>query len=274
MKIHHLNCGSMCPWGGKLLKTVFPSEVICHCFLIETNDGLILVDTGLGENDFKDTRRLGLMSHFLGVSGGPEEAAVHQIKKLGFSPDDVRHIIPTHLDLDHAGGIIDFPKAKVHTLEPEYKMAMNPNSFLNKQRYRGCHWSTDTQWVVHQENYGEKWFGFDAVREIPDLPPEVLIIPLFGHTAGHFGVAVQTDSGWVLHAGDSYYDHRELTLSEPPLIGWKMFQRIVHSNYSKAMQNQKRLHHLATNNQDSIKVVCSHDSSEFHSCTALQPTQL
>ncbi len=36
------------------------------------------------------------------------------MKRLGYSINDVRHIILTHLDLDHAGGLHDFPNAAVH----------------------------------------------------------------------------------------------------------------------------------------------------------------
>ena len=42
---------------------------------------------------------------------------------LGFSPDDVRHIVLTHLDFDHAGGIEDFPNARVHVLAREREAA-------------------------------------------------------------------------------------------------------------------------------------------------------
>jgi hypothetical protein len=33
----------------------------CHCLLIESEDGLILVDTGIGVEDVADARRLGFM---------------------------------------------------------------------------------------------------------------------------------------------------------------------------------------------------------------------
>ena len=52
MKIHHLNCGTLCPRGGGLFGgkggpwAVAP--MCCHCLLIEGEDGFILVDSGLG----------------------------------------------------------------------------------------------------------------------------------------------------------------------------------------------------------------------------------
>ncbi len=29
------------------------------------------------------------------------------------------------------------------------------------------------------------------------------LVPLFGHTRGHCGVAVRTEQGWLFHAGDA-----------------------------------------------------------------------
>lgn len=49
MRIHHLNCGTDCPFGGALFdgrSKGLTGHLVCHCLLIETNEGLVLVDTG------------------------------------------------------------------------------------------------------------------------------------------------------------------------------------------------------------------------------------
>src|SRR3546814_18681328 len=52
MRIHHLNCGSMCPHGRRLMqgegRWLEPAQIVCPCWLIEGRNGLTLVDTGLG----------------------------------------------------------------------------------------------------------------------------------------------------------------------------------------------------------------------------------
>ena len=61
MKIHHLNCGTCCPWGGRLFDGtslgLVHGHVVCHCLLIESDRGLVLVDTGYGLRDVDHPHR-------------------------------------------------------------------------------------------------------------------------------------------------------------------------------------------------------------------------
>ncbi|MEH2556733.1 hypothetical protein V1286_004262 [Bradyrhizobium algeriense] len=63
MRVHHLNTGTMCPIGRRLVNgtgSIFQrARMVCHCLLIETNDGLALVDTGIGLDDIANPPRLG-----------------------------------------------------------------------------------------------------------------------------------------------------------------------------------------------------------------------
>jgi len=59
MKIHHLNCGTCCPVGGYLLdgySTGISAHLVCYCLLIETENGLVLIDTGYGAQDIARPR--------------------------------------------------------------------------------------------------------------------------------------------------------------------------------------------------------------------------
>ena len=55
MRVHHLNCGCMCPLGGALFDGFskgLTAQLVCHCLLLETEQhGLVLVDTGFGSRD-------------------------------------------------------------------------------------------------------------------------------------------------------------------------------------------------------------------------------
>ena len=203
----------MCPRGARALTgeggLLAEARLICHCLLIEGAEGLVLVDTGFGLDDVRKPRQLGLVFNALvRPRVDAREAAITQIRGLGFDPHDVRHIITTHLDLDHAGGLPDFPDAEVHLLGLELEAAMNPG-WRDRPRYVAAHWAHGPRWVEHAAG-GERWHGFDSVRILPGSDAEILLIPLIGHSRGHAGVAVRQGDGWLLHCGDSFFHHGEV----------------------------------------------------------------
>src|SRR5688572_31455177 len=50
--VHHLDCGTLTFPGGPLAFGDGPRHLVCHCLAIETDDGVVLVDGGLGIPDF------------------------------------------------------------------------------------------------------------------------------------------------------------------------------------------------------------------------------
>jgi len=122
----------------------------------------------------------------------PAEIAVRQIRALGYSPGDVRHVLLTHLDRDHAGGIADFPGAKVHVHRKEHEMAVLGQPAAPKGRYVTAQWKWGPDWKFFGEG-GEHWFGFEGVRALGDREPDILMIPL----PGHCGIAVRSDQKWL-----------------------------------------------------------------------------
>src|SRR5260370_1019221 len=184
MRVHHLNCATMCP------PNFLVGTMVCHCLVIETGDGLVLVDTSLGSHDIAAPReRLG--KAFVALTRpklDAAETARAQIERLGFAARDVRHIIVTPLDLDHAGGLSDFPDAAVPVGSDELAAALDPPSFLERERYRAPQWAHGPRWRQHGAG-GEHWHGFDGVRPLDGLPPESLLGPVGGHTRGQHGIA-------------------------------------------------------------------------------------
>ena len=269
MIVHHLNCATQCVIGGRLVSghgSLFQrAPLVSHCLLIETNSGLVLVDTGLGLQDIEHPRRrLGSGFVFLAQPHlDPEETAVRQVERLGFSRNDVRHIIVTHLDLDHAGGISGFLAARVHLLEEEYTAAITPTSFTSRYRYRTCQWQHEPSWVRYQVQ-GERWFGFECVRQMEGLPPEILLVPLKGHTHGHTGVAVKTKNSWLLHAGDAYYYRGEMEPNEPCCpLGLALVQRLGAVDNWMRRGNQERLRQLVREHNQEVRIFSAHDPVEF-----------
>ena len=259
MKVHHLNCGSMCPVGARLVG----GQMCCHCLLIEGEDGLILVDSGLGVEDVADPKRLGWM--FRAVARPRlriDETALRQVADLGFRIDDVRHIVPTHLDPDHAGGLADFPAATVHVFGSELRATKDP-TLMERSRYRPAQLSGVARWAPVEPG-GDAWFGFASVRALPGARDDALLIPLPGHSRGHCGVAVKTGEGWLLHCGDAYFHRAEVAPAggRAPL-GPRLFESLVNVDRKARLANQGRLRALAKDHGGEVRLVCSHDPVEL-----------
>ncbi|MFG3302716.1 MBL fold metallo-hydrolase [Micromonospora chersina] len=269
MRIHHLNCGSMRevappsdPDG-----TLRPLPAVCHCLLVETDSaGLVLVETGYGTLDIRDPeRRLG--ADFLAWAQpvlDPEETAVRQLRRLGYAPADVRHVVVTHLHRDHTGGLADFPHARVHLHEAEHRAA----TVTGHDRYLPTHWAHDPNWVTYSGDAGERWRGFDGVQQLAGLPPEILLVPLAGHTPGHVAVAVRRPTGggsaWLVHAGDAYFYRGEVQPGLPPTPpAFDALQASVETDRPLRLRNVDRLRALLAEQPDQVDVVSAHDPWEF-----------
>jgi len=270
MRIHHLNTGTMCPIGRRLVNGtggIFQrARMVCHCLLVETHDGLALVDTGIGLDDIADPWRLGRRwVRQTTPRLDPAETALRQVTALGYAADDVRHILLTHLDRDHAGGIADFPKAKVHVHRAEYEMAALDRPAAPKGRYITAQWQHAPDWALYGEG-GEDWFGFKGVRALGDREADILMIPLPGHTLGHCGIAVRARGKWLLHAGDAYFFHGQIAAKPRVPLVLGLFQRRADMDRAARLANQERLRALHASRASEVVIINSHDPVHYEDC--------
>ncbi|MEV0391194.1 MBL fold metallo-hydrolase [Nonomuraea sp. NPDC050643] len=261
MQIHHLNCGSV-----RQIEATYegpaPAHAVNHCLLVETgSEGLVLIETGLGLDDVRDPAGT-LGADWVRLSQpvlDENETAVRQVARLGYDPDDVRHIIVTHLDVDHCGGLPDFPEAQVHVLAAELEAATaQAPSF----RYRPAHWAHGPHWVTYPTGSGDDWYGFASLQP-KGLPPEIRLVPLGGHTAGHTGVAVRGGDRWLLHCGDAYYYHRELDPDPHPHPLLDLVQTSSEVHHDLRLGTQARLRELVRRHGDQVSLISAHDPWEL-----------
>lgn len=263
----------MCPHGARLLTGrggwTDDAKIVCHCLLIESSEGLVLVDTGVGTVDVENPK--GISPPGLRALLRPRlergETALAQIEALGFSAGDVRQIVVTHLDFDHAGGLPDFPSAEVHIFAPEHDAMVSP-SLRERARYPNHYFAHGPRFKRH-ELEGDDWFGFECVRVIGGPDAEVALVPLQGHSRGHCGVAVDS-GGWMLHCGDAYFHADEV--ADPPSCppGLSAFQAFVGFERGPRLRNKERLRELARDRGGEIRMFCSHDAVEYERMAAAQ----
>jgi glyoxylase-like metal-dependent hydrolase (beta-lactamase superfamily II) len=180
-----------------------------YAWAIETNEGVILVDTG-------ETARTSESGYFprwhpyfrlaVRFDVTPEQEVGPQLLELGIHPEDVRTVILTHLHTDHAGGLHHFPKSEILVGDEELRLAMG---FAG--RLRGYQPNRLPDWFAPRSiNFVPQPFGpFDRSQRVtPDC--NVILVPTPGHTPSHVSVIVVERDVCYFLAGDTTYTQQAL----------------------------------------------------------------
>jgi glyoxylase-like metal-dependent hydrolase (beta-lactamase superfamily II) len=249
MKVHHLNCGSM----------RFPTApLVCHVLVLETDGGLVLVDAGFGLGDIADPgSRIGWFRRVIRPVFDPAETAIRQIEALGFRAADVQHILLTHLDYDHIGGVSDFPGATVHVTSAEAIGAFQRPTFLERRRYANAQWVHESTVVEHAPGV-EVWHGFVGVTRLHDVAPGVLLVPLPGHSRGHAAYAIEVGDHRILHVGDAFYHHSTLDGSGRMPLLLRLQESVITFDRRVMKTNQQRLLEMQQLHSPNLEIVNAH----------------
>lgn len=168
-------------------------EVPVPFFLIRHPRGDVVVDGGNPLAVVRDARsHWGPLAKQFEVHMTEEQHCAAQLERLGVAHESIRHVVQTHLHMDHTGALGHFPEAKVHVHARELAAARAEPAPIGAGYIHADYDRPELRWVPTD---GElDLFGDGTVR----------LIETPGHTAGHMSLLLALkDTGPVLLTADA-----------------------------------------------------------------------
>jgi N-acyl homoserine lactone hydrolase len=187
-------------------------DVPVPAFLVEhPGVGPILIDTGFHPSVAANPQaNLGRLSRFTfkGIRMTPEQAASAQLRKRGIEPATVKVVLMTHLHVDHASAISEFPDSTFVVSKAEWAAASDQGQFHGYVKRQFDH-GFDYRLLDFEGGDAESFSGFARSFDVfGDGSVRAVYTP--GHTLGHMSIVLRTGRGEVLIAGDAIYMRRTL----------------------------------------------------------------
>jgi N-acyl homoserine lactone hydrolase len=182
-------------------------DVPVPAFLIEhPGAGPVLVDTGFHPSvAVNPSQNLGRIAPFIfkDLKMDPSQAVPAQLREKGIPPGEVRVVVMTHLHMDHASAIAEFPQATFVVSRPEWEAATTQGQrrgYVKRQFDHGF----DYRLLDFDAGDASSFSGFGRSFDLfGDGSIRAVFTP--GHTLGHMSVVVRTMGLEVLIAGDAIY---------------------------------------------------------------------
>lgn len=172
---------------------------------IEHRDGVIVIDTGQGTHLLETGKSLHPYLRWeVAFRIEREEEIGPQLRALGIGPRDVKHVVLTHLHMDHDGGLGHFPDSEILVSRGELH---NARGWAGRMRgYLPNRWPS---WFAPVPlDFKAEPFGPFASSKRLTVDGAVVAVPTPGHTADHLSVLVQVDDVTLFLAGDTSYNER------------------------------------------------------------------
>ncbi len=209
-------------------------------FLIEHPTGLVAIDSGLHPD-------LAASSNRLGVLDGPFRVQLPAdgtgtvgpvLEKAGFDPEQVAHVILTHLHFDHVGGLVELPNARLVVQTAEWA-------------------ARDDELAISSGAYNPDDLDHDHERSEIDGDHDlfgdgsVTCLLTDGHTAGHQSVRVRTENGTFVICGDCCYLRKTLVDEHLPPFGVDRTRQLV------------AVRRMAQEQSDGATLIFGHDPEQW-----------
>jgi glyoxylase-like metal-dependent hydrolase (beta-lactamase superfamily II) len=209
IRIHLLNDGFFAMDGGAMFgivpKPLWSKHVgadaenripmSLHCPLAIDGQDVILIDAGVGERlspreqgIYKVDRRGGLVA---------------RLGEIGLDPEDVSHVVLTHLHFDHLGGVVRrdpsghlrpaFPRARHFVQRVELETAEHPSDGRSAAAYQHA---PECLQPIRESRLLEVLDGPTALTQ------RLRVVVTGGHTTSHQCPILTDQGGAFLHLGD------------------------------------------------------------------------
>jgi glyoxylase-like metal-dependent hydrolase (beta-lactamase superfamily II) len=163
-------------------------------FLVNTGKRLILVDAGSGT----------------WFGGGAFGHLVGNLRRAGYTPEEVDLVLVTHLHSDHIGGLTTqdgnrvFPNAEIYVAKAESDFWLSPE-IAAKAPTDAQQFFQSAQAIAAPYIKAGKWHTFSDSDPIVD---GMQLVPLGGHTPGHTGYVFSSQGKQILFWGDTIHAQR------------------------------------------------------------------
>jgi glyoxylase-like metal-dependent hydrolase (beta-lactamase superfamily II) len=195
-------------------------EIPIVAFLVEhPGAGPVLIDTGLHPSCAIDPKqnigRLGALA-FPGLKMDPKQAVAEQLRARGIEVGDVKLVVMTHLHIDHASAMSEFPNATFVFSAREWEAATEPRNWQHGYRTAQFDHGFDYRTLDFEgaDTDSHATFGrsFDLLGD-----GSIRAVYTPGHTHGHMSVVLRLAAGReALVAGDAIYTRHALETSHLP----------------------------------------------------------
>ncbi len=177
--------------GSKTIDAEHRIPLALNCMLVRRGDDVVLVETGMGTKHSQQVRKR--------IFPGEYGLLLDELATIGVAPEDVTHVVNTHLHTDHCGwNTVErqgetaptFPNARYFVQAGEYEAAMHPN-----ERTRGTYFA---------ENFAPlaETGQLELVDGERELLPGITFLPTPGHTADHASIVLASGGETAIYTGD------------------------------------------------------------------------
>ena len=229
-------------------------------FLVEhPGVGPMLIDTGLHPSVAVDPKqnfgRL-LAYYYRGLKMNSEQAVAAQLRARGLDAPDIRFVLMTHMHVDHASAISEFPASSFVLSQQEWDVlgSGKPTEGYVKRQYDfGFDYRTFDFESPGAESFATFGRSFDLFG---DASVRAVFTP--GHTHGHTSYVLRLREREVLIAADAIYTARTL---EESVLPYKMADEHQFRRSLKEIQRYRE-------RTPGALIIPGHD---WHSFSALDP---